>query len=97
MTVRKLSIALDPEVARKAEASARRHGASLSGWIDEALRARLRIEEGLAAIADWESEHGALSAGELAAADRRLAALAARARRGSKAGTPARRATKRAS
>jgi hypothetical protein len=81
MTVRKLSVALDPETARQAEASAKREGASLSSWLNQAAAERLRREAGLAAIAEWEAEHGALTKQELAAADRRVKNALARAAR----------------
>jgi len=89
MTVRKLSIALDPEVAKLAEASARRHGTSLSSWVNEALAARLRIEDGLAAVAEWEAENGPFTDAERAEADSRLAAVATRARRARASGARA--------
>lgn len=72
MTVRKLSVALDEQVATAAAASAKRAGTSLSAWLDQAARRALTIEAGLAAVARWEAEHGALSRSELDAADRVL-------------------------
>jgi hypothetical protein len=47
---------------------------SLSAWLNEAAATALAIEDGLAAVAEWEQEHGPLSAEELAAADRLLGA-----------------------
>jgi hypothetical protein len=72
MGVRKLSVALDAAVAEAAAASAARRGLSLSAWLTRAAERALAIEDGLAAVAEWEAEHGALSADELAAADRVL-------------------------
>lgn len=69
MSVRKLSIALDEQVADAAVASAERHGLSLSAWLNRAAENALAIEDGLAAVAEWEAEHGALTAKELAAAN----------------------------
>jgi hypothetical protein len=69
MSVRKLSIALDEQVADAAVASAERHGLSLSAWLNRAAENALAIEDGLAAVAEWEAEHGALTATELSAAD----------------------------
>ena len=69
MTVRKLSIALDEQVADAAAASAARHGLSLSAWLNRAAENALAIDDGLAAVAEWEAEHGALTATELSAAD----------------------------
>lgn len=69
MGVKKLSIALDERVAEAAAASAERHGLSLSAWVNRAAAKALAIEDGLAAVAEWEAEHGAFTAEEIAAAD----------------------------
>jgi hypothetical protein len=69
MPVKKLSIALDEHVVHRAAESANRQGLSLSAWLNRAAENALSIEDGLAAVAEWEAEHGRLSAGELAAAD----------------------------
>ena len=69
MGVKKLSIALDERVAAAAAASAERHGLSLSAWLNRAAENSLAIEDGLAAVAEWEAEHGAFTAEEIAAAD----------------------------
>jgi hypothetical protein len=69
MGVRKLSVALDDGVAQVAVASAERQGLSLSAWLNRAAERALAIEDGLAAVAEWEAEHGPLPAEELAAAD----------------------------
>ncbi|HET6630313.1 MAG TPA: hypothetical protein VFG91_11115 [Woeseiaceae bacterium] len=67
--MKKLSIALDERVAAAASASAEREGLSLSAWLNRAAENAIAIEEGLAAVAEWEAEHGAFTASELAAAD----------------------------
>lgn len=72
MAVNKVSIALDHDVADAAASAAEHAGQSLSAWINDAARTRLRVEDGLAAVAEWEAEHGALTDGERAAADRQL-------------------------
>jgi hypothetical protein len=72
MGVRKLSVALDAQVADAAAASAERHGLSLSAWLNRAAENALAIEDGLGAVAEWEAEHGALTAEELRAADAAL-------------------------
>ena len=69
MGVKKLSIALDERVAAAAAASAERHGLSLSAWLNRAAQNALAVEDGLAAVAEWEAEHGAFTAEEIAAAD----------------------------
>ncbi|HZD52197.1 MAG TPA: hypothetical protein VE175_04065 [Woeseiaceae bacterium] len=68
MRVKKLSVALDEQVAEAAAASAERHGLSLSAWLNRAAENALAIDDGLGAVAEWEAEHGALSAEELRAA-----------------------------
>ena len=69
MPVKKLSIALDEHVADRAAESADRLGLSLSAWLNRAAENALAIEDGLAAVAEWEAEHGRFNAGELATAD----------------------------
>jgi hypothetical protein len=69
MEVKELSISLDERVAEAAAASAERHGLSLSAWLNRAAQNALAVENGLAAVAEWEAEHGAFTAEEIAAAD----------------------------
>jgi hypothetical protein len=64
----KLSIALEEPVAQAARRSAERRGISLSAWLNEASRNALRIEEGRAAVAEWEAEFGPIRAEERARA-----------------------------
>jgi hypothetical protein len=72
MAVEKLSVALEEQVAREAREAAGRRGISLSAWLNEASRNALAIEDGLAAVAEWEAEHGQLPSDALAAADAAL-------------------------
>ena len=81
MTVRKLSVALDDRVAAAAADAAERSGLSLSAWLNHAAENALAIEAGLDAVRDWEAEHGAFSADELAAADQMLDRVIASASR----------------
>jgi len=74
VSVQKLSIALEEPVARAAREAARRRGLSLSAWLTQASREALAIEDGLAAVAEWEAEHGSMSPEDLAAADAVLGA-----------------------
>lgn len=78
MAVKKLSIALDPDVADAAASAAEISGQSLSAWLNDAARTRLRVEDGLVAVAEWEAEQGRLTAEERAAADRQLDELVGR-------------------
>ena len=47
-------------------------GRSVSAWMTDAARLALKIRGGLAAVAEWEAEHGALTGAELKAARQRL-------------------------
>ncbi len=78
MPVRKLSVALDNDVAAAASASAERRGLSLSAWLNEAAARALVLEDGLAAVAEWEREFGALTEAEIAEADAVLDRVLAR-------------------
>lgn len=69
MPVKKLSVALEDSVADRASEAAERHGLSLSAWLNAAAERALTIEAGLAAVADWEAEHGTFTGDELAWAD----------------------------
>lgn len=50
MTVRKLSVALDDDVAEAAGRAAERAGMSLSGWLNRAAEHEIAIDAGLAAV-----------------------------------------------
>lgn len=68
MAVRKLSIALDADVAEAASAAAKQDGRSLSSWLNEAVADVLAVKRGLAAVAEWEAENGAITDEERAIA-----------------------------
>ena len=67
--MKKLSVALEETVAREAALAAQKKGLSLSAWLNSAAERALLIEGGLAAVAEWEAEDGALTEEELAWAD----------------------------
>jgi hypothetical protein len=67
----KLAISVDADVHSEVIDAAEAEGLSVSAWMTAAARRALRIRDGLAAVAEWESEHGPLTAQELAAARRR--------------------------
>ena len=69
----KLAISVDAEVHSGVIDAAEAEGLSVSAWMTAAARRALRIRDGLAAVAEWERDHGALTPQELAAARRRLA------------------------
>jgi selenophosphate synthetase-related protein len=68
----KLAITVDPEVHAQVVAAAKEEGVSVSAWMTAAARHALRIRDGLAAVAEWELENGALTDEELEAARRRV-------------------------
>ena len=67
----KLAITVDPDVHAQIVAAAAAEGVSVSAWMTEAARRALIVRDGLAAVAEWEAEHGALTPEELEAARQR--------------------------
>lgn len=70
----KLAITVDPDVHAQVMAAAADDGLSVSAWMTNAARRALLVRDGLAAVAEWEAEHGALTDAEMAAARERVAA-----------------------
>ena len=70
----KLAITVDPEVHERVVAAAAEEGLSVSAWMTAAARRALVVRDGLAAIGEWETEHGPLTDSELRAARDRVAA-----------------------
>jgi hypothetical protein len=72
MPVQKVSISLDEPVLLAARAAAKRRGVSLSAWLNgvaaEALAHETSIEKGLQGVAEWETENGPPTEGEMAKA-----------------------------
>jgi nucleoid-associated protein YgaU len=79
MTVARLAISLDAELARAVRKAAR--GQPTSTWIADAARQRLRAEGLLRVVAEWERAHGEISDAELRRAAREQRAAVRRARR----------------
>ena len=69
----KLAITVDSEIHAKVLDAAEAEGTSVSAWITEAARRALLVRDGLAAVREWEAEHGAFSQAELQQARERLA------------------------
>jgi hypothetical protein len=85
----KLAITVDRDVHAKILSAVEAEGSSISAWITAAARQALRVREGLAAVAEWEAEHGALTEEELEAARQRLNQSSVRPkRRARKRGAP---------
>lgn len=70
----KLAITIDPEVHEKIIAAAAHDGVSVSAWMTGAAREALQRRAGLAAIAEWEQQHGPFSAEEMEEARRSVRA-----------------------
>ena len=68
----KLAITVDSEVHRGIVNAAKADGVSVSAWITEAARTVLLVRDGLAAVGEWEAEHGALTTDEMADAHKRI-------------------------
>ena len=84
----KLAITIAPDVHEQVLAAATRLGVSVSAWMTDAARLALKVRGGLAAVAEWEAEQGALTEAELKAARQRFAS-SRRPRRGVRRRRPA--------
>ncbi|MBU6244082.1 MAG: hypothetical protein KGP12_02590 [Actinomycetales bacterium] len=65
----KKSVSVPSELDAAIRAAAERSGMTYSGWLAHAAQRALRIEAGLAAVAEYEAEHGPFTAREQADAD----------------------------
>jgi hypothetical protein len=72
MKVDKLSISFEPELGDAVRSAAAQAGKPVSSWLAEAAASKLRAEALAEFLANWETEHGALSAQEIARAEREL-------------------------
>jgi len=68
----KLAITIDPGVHEKILEAAAHDRVSVSAWITNAAREALQRRAGLAAIAEWEKQHGPFSPTEMAQARSRV-------------------------
>ena len=68
----KLAITVDRDVHAQVARAAKADQVSVSSWMTSAAVRELRLRDGLAAVAEWEAEHGALTARELAKARDRV-------------------------
>jgi predicted transcriptional regulator len=74
MATRKVTITLDEDLVEAMARTARETGVPLSRMIASAAEREMRRRIGLAAVAEWETEHGAFTPDELAAARAEMAA-----------------------
>ena len=61
----KLAITINPDIHQDVLAAAARDGVSVSAWMTIAAREALQRRAGLAAVAQWEKQHGRLTAEEM--------------------------------
>jgi hypothetical protein len=78
----KRSISLPSDLDREVERAAAESGTTVSAWLAATAAHRLRLEAGRRGIAEWEAEHGALTAEELTEGLARARALLGRAQTG---------------
>ncbi len=69
MTVTKLSISLNAEQAEEIRAAAAAAGLSVSAWVAEAIRPRLRSEALRRYLEEYQEEFGAFTEEEIEQAD----------------------------
>ncbi|HEY4409620.1 MAG TPA: hypothetical protein VGO87_07045 [Acidimicrobiia bacterium] len=74
MGVEKMSVSFDLELGEAIRSSAASGNQSVSAWLAEAARDRLRHEALGEAIGAWEQAHGPLTDAEVAEAERLLTA-----------------------
>ena len=72
MGVEKMSVSFDLELGSAIRAAANRHAQSVSSWIAEAVRDRLRNEALADAVTAWEQSFGELTEAEVAEANQLL-------------------------
>jgi hypothetical protein len=72
MKVDKLSISFEPELGDAVRSAAAQAGKPVSSWLAEAAASKLRADALAKFLASWETEHGALTAEEIARAGREL-------------------------
>jgi hypothetical protein len=70
----KLAITVDPDIHKNILAAAARDGVSVSAWMTAAAREALQRRAGLAAVVQWEKQHGRLTPEEMDEARRTVLA-----------------------
>jgi len=70
--VDKLSISFEPDLGDAVRSAAAQAGKPVSAWLAEAAASKLRAEALAEFLASWETEHGVLTAEEIARAEREL-------------------------
>ena len=70
----RIPVTLDLDLRDQIVAAAADEGISVSDWLSAAARRALVVRNGLAAVAEWEAEHGAFTENEMAEARQRVLA-----------------------
>ena len=73
MAVERVTVSLDADLAAAVREAADEDALNTSAWLADAARRRLATRGLADVIADWEAEHGPLTAAELEHARQRLA------------------------
>jgi hypothetical protein len=68
----KLAITVDHDVHAEVLRAANEENVSVSAWMTAAARRSLRLRDGLAAVAEWETQQGALTDQEVERARQRV-------------------------
>jgi post-segregation antitoxin (ccd killing protein) len=74
MATKKVTITLPEELVEAISAAAREAGVPVSRLVASATERELRLREGRKLIAEWQAEHGAFTAEELASVRAEMAA-----------------------
>jgi cytosine/adenosine deaminase-related metal-dependent hydrolase len=82
MASKKITISLPEDLVEEITKWSKATGVPVSTWIAEAAKDKARIEDGLAALREWDEMDGPLTPEELAAADEKLARADAELLRG---------------
>ncbi len=67
-----MSVSFDAELGDAVRSAASQAGKPLSAWLAEAAASKLRAEALAEFLADWQTEHGMLTAEEIARAEQEL-------------------------
>jgi hypothetical protein len=74
----KRSVSLPHDLAEAIDRAAETEGTSFSAWLADTAAHRLRLQAGRTGVAEWEAEHGPLTAEELTEGLSRARALLGR-------------------
>lgn len=82
MGAEKMSVSFDPELGEAIRTSATGAGQTVSAWLADAARDRLRLDALGHAVTAWEQEYGTLTEAEVAGAERSLGGASGKRRSG---------------